>query len=779
MTTDSALSYQSTESLILPKKRRFFPFKIPTFHPQLHNYISTADPDRIYVVVDRVIYSIHISSQKRETLAVIPFGPRCLAAGYGWIAVGGEHNGECAFIKISDRQVRVREDPSTSQPSDIDSALPIDLGAPTRTSQSWLSGDEPDLAQDADQTQLPDVQLHKFGGDIVNSVTIHQLPGDGKGLADEDIVILSNNDKSVTVYSLTRSKVLKVLNHPACMNYAVVSPDSTILAAVGDETRAYFYDVTRDFNTTVLTESGEKLTGWNWDPLRSIEMDIGTRIDDGCCFTIAFSQFSRLCAIGSQSGVITIFDVKKLRDITHEPNEKSSIICQFNSSRLCCNGGAVRCMAFAPEPWDLLVWLEDKGRAGIADVRQGFLRRQIIHLDKDDPEIEEVHTDPILDDSMGLELEIDGRFSPGSGADAGQRITLGSIDTPPNELGGEASENPPLRDALLHDLTDRERLIVEFLNTARWTSRLEEGLTDRRARANAHPHPAPRLRFQGSTDVSNRTSRPTSPLRHGDSLQDTSRDGTSAQPGTSDRRHNARRQASVILSQDTPEARNRTPEAGSSNIETQPSITLSWTASPSEIQSIVSDTRQRAADSSSDQSSSSGNETGVGSRNYGTLGRPSATFDYSATPVDSIPRPRDHQRSRSGHRHTERQDNPAGTRHEPLRISNTELRTNVATERLRRQRQVVNETHNRNHPRYRQQILGIDNTRSPRWIRSILNELPDRSLGVGQRYQEPGTAAGIGWGADGRTLYVATVDGIFEYQLNIADRKTFPVVNYR
>lgn len=27
--------------------------------------------------------------------------------------------------------------------------------------------------------------------------------------------------------------------------------------------------------------------------------------------------------------------------------------------------------------------------------------------------------------------------------------------------------------------------------------------------------------------------------------------------------------------------------------------------------------------------------------------------------------------------------------------------------------------------------------------------------------------------------YVATVDGIFEYQLNIADRKTFPVVNYR
>jgi hypothetical protein len=137
-----------------------------------------------------VIYSIHISSRKRETLAVIPFEPKCLSAGYGWIGVGGSDNGECAFIKISDRGVRVRVDPPTTQPSDVDSALPIDLGAPATISQSWLSGDEPESTQDADRRQLPDVQLHKFGGSIVNSVTIHRLPGDGKGLADEDIIIL-------------------------------------------------------------------------------------------------------------------------------------------------------------------------------------------------------------------------------------------------------------------------------------------------------------------------------------------------------------------------------------------------------------------------------------------------------------------------------------------------------------------------------------------------------------------------------------------------------------
>jgi hypothetical protein len=381
------------------------------------------------------------------------------------------------------------------------------------------------------------------------------------------------------------------------------------------------------------------------------------------------------------------------------------------------------------------------------------MRRQVLHLDKDDPEIEEVRTDPILDDSVGLGFEVDSRFSPESGADAGQRAVLSSFETPPNEPGGEVSDNPPLRDTLLQDLTERERLIVEFLNTARWTSRLEEGLTERRARANAHPHPAPRLRFQGSTDVSNRTSRPTSPLRHGDSLHDLSREGSSAQPGSRDRRHNTRRQASVILSQGNAEPNNRTPETGGSNIDPQPSITLSWTASPSEIQSLVPDNRQRAADlSSSDQSSSSGNEAGVVSRSYGTLGRPSANFDYSSAVVDSTPRSRDHQRSRSGHRHAERQEHAANIRHEPSRLSNTELRTNVAAERLRRQRQIVNEAHSRNQPRNRQQILGIDNTRSPRWIRSILNELPDRSLGVGHRDQEPGSTAGIGWGADGRSL---------------------------
>lgn len=143
------------------------------------------------MVVDKVVYAIHITSRKRESIAIIPFEPKCLTAGYGWIGVGGSDKGECAFIRITDQSVRVQDDDvPASHPSEVDSALPIDLDPPTRVSSPWPTGEESESARRANQRPLPEVQLHNFGGSIVNSVSIHRLPGDGKGLADEDIIIL-------------------------------------------------------------------------------------------------------------------------------------------------------------------------------------------------------------------------------------------------------------------------------------------------------------------------------------------------------------------------------------------------------------------------------------------------------------------------------------------------------------------------------------------------------------------------------------------------------------
>ncbi|KAL6238708.1 hypothetical protein BDW75DRAFT_5822 [Aspergillus navahoensis] len=744
MTTDSALSYQPTESLVLPTKRRFFPFRIPNYHQQLRHYISTADRDRIYVVVDRVVYSIHISSQKRETIAVIPFEPKCLAAGYGWIGIGGTNNGECAFVKLSDRNVRVSRETTAAQSADVDSALPIDLELSQRTSSRASAGAD-QINSSSSVSQLPEVQLHKFGGSIVNSVTIHRLPAAEKGFIDEDIALLSNNDKTVTIYSMTRSKVLKKLSHPACMNYAIVSPDSSIMAAVGDEANAYFYGLSRDFSTVVSTETGEKLSGWTFDLLLCIEMEIGPRIEDRCCFTIAFSQSNRLCAIGSQSGVITVFDVRSIQERALGSSEESPIVCYFNSSKPCCSGGAVRCMSFSPEPWDLLVWLEDRGHAGIADVRQAFVRRQILQLDLNDPAIEEVDTEPIIDESTSSGFDLDIQPSPEPRHDLDARALLDSVEGLSGDRAGE-SHTSPLRERMIQDLTERERLVLEFLNTARWSSRFEDSLPDRlvRGNANSHSHSGSRARHQGPTSGANRAPRPTSPRP-------------------------------VILSHSNHGARNQDADLDSSTPDPQPSITLSWTTSPGELESAILANPTHTTDSSSSDQGGSSTESGSTSRHRGTLTRPSTNFDYSSIPL--LPG-RNHQRSRSVHRRSERQENTLDIPHS--------LRANiVAVERLRRQRQLINEAetlsrNNLREQRYNQQSsFGFDYSRSPRWIRTVINDLPERSYEIGRRDPDPSSSAGLGFGADGRSLYIATVTGIFEYQINIMDRKTFPVITYR
>lgn len=544
----------------------------------------------------------------------------------------------------------------------------------------------------------------------------------------------SNNDRTVTVYSLTRAKVLKVLHHPTCMNYATISPDHSLLAAVGDENRAYFYDITRDWESLEMTETGQKLAGWEWHLAGCVKMNIGLRTDDACCFTVAFSPSSHLCAIGSQSGIVTVLDVAAIHDMTGDMETDVPVLSQFPASRPCAEGGAVRCMTFSPEPWDLLVWLEGHGRAGIADVRQAFLRRQILHLDMDDPQLQETHTEPVTE---GL----DGQGVDDDDLEATPRLGF-NVDETPHERVGPEPERTSLRETLIQDLTERERLIMEFLNTARWTSRLEEGLTERPERpprATLHPHPAARTRPHGSTDGATRSSRPTSPLHLYDS-SDIARDSHPGRTGT-DRTYHPRRQSSVVLSQGS-----RSSEAGSSSHDRQPSLTLSYSTSPSELRTTASDVMSRLADPES-----ASHETGVPPDVSGPS-LPAPPLDFSLSPDTLRLRA---QRSSSTPRRTERPQAGAERRYDSSRLSNYEIRANVAAERLRRQRQIANEVHNRSferEQRHRQQLLGFEQTHSPRWIRNIINDLPDRSLIHGPGAEEPDATAGVGWGADGRTL---------------------------
>lgn len=162
-----------------------------TSHHQLRHYISTADPDLIYVVANKVVHSINIRSHKWDTIERIPFEPKCLAASYGWIIVGGSDNGECAFIKLPGRDSRI---PSGIRlgAADVDAALPIELDSDTRTlATEDSSTDRQRLSSIAgSRSDVPDIITRTFTGSIVNSVTIHRLPGDDiLGFAHEDVAV--------------------------------------------------------------------------------------------------------------------------------------------------------------------------------------------------------------------------------------------------------------------------------------------------------------------------------------------------------------------------------------------------------------------------------------------------------------------------------------------------------------------------------------------------------------------------------------------------------------
>lgn len=519
------------------------------------------------------------------------------------------------------------------------------------------------------------------------------------------------------------------------MNYAIVSPDHTILAAVGDENRAYFYDVTRDWESVVTVESGGKVGGWEWELLRCIEMDIGPRSDDACCFTIAFSPSSHLCAIGSQSGIITVLDMDRVRELDNE----EPVISQFTASRSCTEGGAVRCMTFSPEPWDLLIWLEGHGRAGVADVRQSFLRRQILYLNVDDPLVQEVRTVPLatsFDDGLSDdELEITSRL----GLDAEDLA---------HTREGEGIGRLPSRESLLHDLTARERLIMQFLNTARWNAREEMGLTERPeppARA-SHPHHAAHSRHHSNTEELGYGYRYMSPTALSES-PDATLDSHTSRPSATHLSPRSGRRSSVVLSQS-----GRPPESDSSNHDRQPSATSSWTSSSRS--ELTSELINRFNTDPEYVLQVQEMEARMAPPQPPEPITPASLDPRRSRPPRSSSIPRRVDRPQSGQPGSER-------RPDPSRLSNYEIRANVAAERLRRQRQIAIEMHNRSiaerghrEQRARQQMLGFEQTHSPRWIRNIINDLPDRSFIHGPGAEEPDATAGVGWGADGRTLYV-------------------------
>jgi hypothetical protein len=380
MTRAQGLYHRPTDSLIKRSGAKFYPLDIPVPHAQLRNFISTVDRDWLYYASGPNIYTLHIPTKRTSLLITIPFAPRCLTAGLGWICLGGESNGDCAFVRLNA--------PEREDGLHVDARLPISLPETSKeTGQDGATNERAVphvVAPDAEFKFQPDLLVQELGGDIVNSITVHDLSNTGLSERNEPVALLSNNDKTVKMYSLAQRKVIAELLHPFYMNYALVSPDSNVLAAVGDGSRAFFYRRKLSKRPggaqSSTTSPSDHFPQYEWQLFAIPKLPVGDRMNDDHSFAITFSPSGHLCAISSQGGMISVFDMEVLNSLSDEEESERAFVCTFKSSRSTI-WGCVRSMEFSPEPWDLLAWSEDHGRIGVADVRQAFCRRQILQLD--------------------------------------------------------------------------------------------------------------------------------------------------------------------------------------------------------------------------------------------------------------------------------------------------------------------------------------------------------------------------------------------------------------
>lgn len=352
----------------------------------------------------------------------------------------------------------------------------------------------------------------------------------------------SNNDKTVKIYSLIQQQLLANLQHPFPVNYALISPDSKILVAVGDSGQAYFY---RRKAITAKSSTQERFSKYEWEVLAKPKLARGECVNDDHSFSITFSPSGQLCAISAQGGMISIFDMDIINTLADADAEcyEGALVWAFKSSRsgLC---GCIRSMAFSPGPWDLLAWAEDHGRAGVADVRQAFYRRQIIKLDTHAPDIQRVILEDVTDPYI-KHLDMRGRLirqyqenlHPESATSSGESL----LGAPEDWLDGAASQRQRARRMGVADLDAREQSVLDTLEVT-----MEE--VDDANNHVTHPYS---VDYRSSSLRTPPESEERSPSRtHLESLIDVFRE-RNLQRLRGDRQHQPRRRNSVVLSQGT------------------------------------------------------------------------------------------------------------------------------------------------------------------------------------------------------------------------------------
>lgn len=341
-------------------------------HWQLRSLVSAEKPNILYFPAggesNPHIQRLNTTSCETETLKLLPFQPRCLVARNGWVCCGGEH-GEFTAIRLDDEE--------DSSDLDLRLALGSDTRPPPDDDSSRLEDSIFSILAGSRSNKSVAAKSKKFGKDRVNCITLWFPPSLAEpcdGAYTKPIAVLSNNDKTVSLVSLHNQDRLDQVPYPDCVNRAVVSPDGRLLIAISDDPYLYVHER--------CEKQGTSTRAFEWRARNRIHLKsqrTADRSDNRGSFAACFSSTGAYLAVGTQYGMISIFDTGSLVE-----SDVDSVLTSFTSSRPDSELGAVRDMAFAPGPIDLLAWTEDRGRVGVADLRSNFFSRQILELDKTD-----------------------------------------------------------------------------------------------------------------------------------------------------------------------------------------------------------------------------------------------------------------------------------------------------------------------------------------------------------------------------------------------------------
>lgn len=392
---------------------------VPFRHWQLRSQIGLSSRHVYYVAGtgNTQVHKLDTTAHESEVVKLLLFAPRCLVARNGWICCGGE-NGEFVAFQANENvesSHRIRSDAATIDPSLSYIRNYVENGGPRsemldafRDHMHGLSAEDRsqlalDTASDDTADSMPalipadpraDANSNKnlvirsktFGKDRVNCITLWFPPNskDGKhnGAYAQPVAVLANNDKHVTIVGLEDQEAVDELCCPDLVNRALISPDGRLLVAICDDPYLYVHErVPKELSDQGLF-TRKDLMEYEWKLCAKVHLKSqrkDDRSDQRGSFAACFSSAGRYLAVGTQYGVISIFETAAFLEHGVDP-----LITTFASSRPKEDVGAIRDMAFCPGPFDLLAWTEHRGRVGVADIRSNYVSRQILDLDNYD-----------------------------------------------------------------------------------------------------------------------------------------------------------------------------------------------------------------------------------------------------------------------------------------------------------------------------------------------------------------------------------------------------------